>query len=169
MQLFSKKKMALSAALCLAIAQGVFAAPQAPTGLQTSAAAVSETDIPLLWNRPAKGDKVIGYNVYMDGKKIVRTDQDFSTDAKKELKDFYQKSPKAVKIINHMYRVKGLKEGSTHTFTVRALDAAGNESPDSNTLKVTTRKKGKVVDITQFGAVGDGVTVNTAAIQQAVN
>ncbi len=169
MQLFSKKKTALAAALMLAIAQGVFAAPQAPTGLQAPAMAVSETDIPLIWERPKAGDKVIGYNVYMDGKLIVRTDQDFSTDAKKELKDFYQKSPNAVKILNHMYRVKGLKEGSTHTFTVRALDNSGNESPDSNSIKVTTRKKGKVVDITQFGAVGDGSTINTSAIQQAVN
>jgi exo-poly-alpha-galacturonosidase len=87
MQIFSKKKTALAALLSLAIAQGVFAAPAAPTGLQAPEMAVSETAIPLVWQRADKKDKVIGYNVYMDGKLLVRTDQDFSTDAKKELKD----------------------------------------------------------------------------------
>ena len=164
-----KKSLALASLIALAVSGSVFAAPAAPTGLQVPSLSTTTDGTTLIWERPAKTKDIIAYNVYMDGKLIQRTDEDFSSLAKREIQDFYAKTPKAQRITNHIYRVRGLQPGSKHTFVVRALDKNGDESADSNALSVTTQKQsGAVVNITKYGAVGDGKTLNTAAIQRAI-
>ena len=164
-----KKGFALGTLIALAVSSSVLAAPAAPTGLQVPSQATTAEGTTLIWERPAKTKDIIAYNVYMDGKLIQRTDEDFSSLAKKEIKDFYAATPKAQPITNHIYRVKGLQPSSKHTFVVRALDANGDESTDSNKLTVTTMAKSNaVIDITKYGAIGDGKTLNTAAIQKAI-
>ena len=164
-----KKSLALASLVCLAVSGSVFAAPAAPTDLQAPTLSTTAEGMTLIWERPSSTKDVIAYNVYMDGKLVQRTDEDFSSQAKCEIKDFYVKSPKAQAVTNHIYRVHGLQPGTKHVFTVRALDKKGDESADSNTLSVSTLKAGSsIVNITKYGAIGDGKTVNTAAIQKAI-
>ena len=163
-----KRSLALAGAICLAVSGSVFAAPGAPTKLAVPSLSTTAEGTTLVWECPDNMKNVIAFNVYMDGKLIQRTDEDFSSLARREMKDFYVKSPKAQKVIGHMYRVHGLQPGSKHVFTVRALDKNGDESADSNTVKVTVGQQSSTVKITDFGAVGDGKTLNTAAIQKAI-
>lgn len=164
-----RKMAALACFVCMAVSQSVFAAPAAPTGLSVPELSVTEEGMTLIWERPEKNGDVAGYNVYMDGKLIAKTPDDVSSQAKREIRDYYSASPNAWKVLNHLYQVKGLAAGTRHTFTVRALDAAGKESPDSNSVTRMVRTAGQRLDITACGAVGDGKTLNTRAIQQAIN
>ncbi|SFA93994.1 glycoside hydrolase family 28 protein [Selenomonas ruminantium] len=166
----TKKKIAvLALAIGMSLSQVVWAAPAAPTGLTAPVQAVSATSLSLIWDRPARGDDAVSYNIYMDGKLVGKTAQDVSSTAKQEIRDFYKKSPKAQRVICHNYRLTNLQAGSTHTFTVRAVDASGEESTDSNSIIGMMRKNSERLDVTKYGAVGDCTTLNTAAIQKAID
>ena len=164
-----KRSLALAGAICLAVTSSVLANPAAPTGLQVPQLSTTEDGATLIWERPSKTKDIYSYHVYMDGKLIANTVEDFSSEAKKEIQDYYAKDPKGARVTNHVYRVTGLQPGSQHTFVVKSLDKKGEESEASNAVKVTTlgQKQG-IVDITKFGAVGDGKTINTYAIQKAI-
>ena len=72
-----KKGFALGTLIALAVSSSVLAAPAAPTGLQVPSQATTAEGTTLIWERPAKTKDIIAYNVYMDGKLIKRTDEDF--------------------------------------------------------------------------------------------
>ncbi len=170
MRLFGKKRIAaLTFAIGMAISQGVWANPAAPTGLEMPKTAITEDSMSLVWQRPDKKDEVVGYNVYMDGKLVAQTHKNIASQANQEIKDFYNDSPNAQKVVIHNYRAENLTAGSKHVFTVRAVNAKGQESEDSNQVSGTTRNVSKKVNIMDFGAVGDGKTLNTSAIQRAIN
>ncbi|AIQ45845.1 hypothetical protein R70723_08115 [Paenibacillus sp. FSL R7-0273] len=67
------------------------------------------------------------------------------------------------------YTVTGLKPAQEYKVYVCAVTAAGEVSPGSNTVTVSTKPEGELFDITVFGAVEGGVVLNTAAIQAAID
>src|SRR5207302_3461613 len=67
------------------------------------------------------------------------------------------------------FTATGLKPGARYRFTVRSVNAAGDESHDSVAVTAATTATPKVCDITDRGAVGDGSTVNTRAIQATID
>lgn len=87
---------------------------QAPTAPALSAAGHTDTTANLTWSGATDNTGVMSYNIYQDG--ILGTTLGNTT----------------------TYQAAGLVEQTTYLFTIRALDAAGNESPDSNTVSVTT-------------------------------
>lgn len=86
-------------------------APTAPTGLQAGTPA--STSVALSWNAATDNVGVTGYNVY-NGSTLVAT------------------------VTGTSYTVTGLTSNTAYTFTVKAVDAAGNVSPASNAVSVTT-------------------------------
>ncbi|CAK5048324.1 unnamed protein product [Meloidogyne enterolobii] len=71
-------------------------------------------------------------------------------------------------LFNSFY-VDNLEANTVYKFTIRAVYSDG-ESEDSVTLTAKTAQNyGKVIDITEKGANGDGKTINTDAIQGAIN
>ena len=102
MHFLTKQNIFLTAAVSLALSASAFAAPAAPTGLQAPELSVGTDGMTLIWERPVKTDDIISYNIYMDGKLIAQTDHDFSSLAKKEIHDFYIKSPQAQQVTNHL-------------------------------------------------------------------
>ena len=89
------------------------AAPSVPEGLKASS--VAGTEINLSWSPSSDNVKVKGYEVFCDG---IRKG----------------------KISKTAYSCKGLIPGKSYSFTVKALDIAGNFSGLSRQLKVTTAK-----------------------------
>jgi bacillolysin len=85
--------------------------PTAPTNL--AAAGTTSTTTNLSWTAATDNVAVTGYNVY-NGTTLVTT------------------------VTGLTYTVTGLTASTAYTFTVKAKDAAGNLSPDSNVASITT-------------------------------
>lgn len=85
--------------------------PSAPT---LSSSGNTATTIDLSWSGATDNVGVTGYNVYQDGTSV------------------------AANISSTSHQVTGLSASTTYNFTATALDAAGNESPASNIVAVTT-------------------------------
>lgn len=88
--------------------------PTAPTGLQVNGTPTSSS-ISLSWNASTDNVGVAGYRIYT-GTTLAGT----------------------VSGTTLSYTVTGLTAKTSYTFTVRAFDAAGNESPNSNAVTATT-------------------------------
>jgi len=106
----------------------------------------TETDISItvLWDKPVENKSVTGYNVCVNGSCIG-----FS------------------KITN--YTINGLKPDKRFNISVVCKDALGNKSKKCKSISVKTKLLGKVFNILDFGAKPDSVTVNTRAIQNAID
>lgn len=165
-----KKIAALTGAICLSLSASVFAA-QAPTGLQSPTLSTDQDSTWLCWDRPAKGDDAVYYNIYQNGTKIGTTQTPAQTVGTKAMQEFQQKNPELCGdlLIYHSYEASGLAPSTDYTFTVRAVGRDGKESADSKPVKVRTTVVPKTVRLTDFGAVGDGKTMNTAALQKAID
>ncbi|MEK8128181.1 lytic polysaccharide monooxygenase [Paenibacillus filicis] len=88
--------------------------PTAPTGLHVMGTPTSSS-VSLMWSASTDNVGVAGYRVYR-GSTLVTTVSGSTLD----------------------YVVTGLTANTTYTFTVRAFDAAGNVSGDSNAVSATT-------------------------------
>ncbi len=103
----------------------------------------SQTDssIALLWDKTDK--KALGYTVIINGKEVAITK---ATD----------------------YTAEGLMPNTEYSISVRAeLEEGG--MLNSDIISVSTKAKPAVIDVTTYGAVGDGMTSCTRAIQQSID
>lgn len=89
--------------------------PTAPENLKSSV--LQPTSVNISWDAARDNVGVVGYNIYVNGTRISS-----STTTSKQL--------------------NGLKENATYNVYVTALDAAGNESKQSNIVTFTTPKQG---------------------------
>lgn len=142
----------------------------APQQVNVPAMAYDEGSITLVWQKPPVYEDITNYNVYMDGK-LIGTANDNTSPAKPYIDKFYQDSSNgmAEKITLHNYTAKGLKANTTYHFTVRAVNKDGKESPDSQVVTQMTTTVPKVFNVINYGAVADGTTSNTKAIQAAID
>jgi polygalacturonase len=120
--------------------------PLPPQNLMSPPAAVTESTILLLWDKPATIDQAsfAQYCVYRDGVLVGETTKGG-------------------------FNVTGLAPQTAYTFTVKVKDRSGALSAPCNELKIATESEGQIFDITRYGARGDGQTVNTQAIQKAID
>lgn len=107
-------------------------------------ASQTETSIALVWEKPKELSDIVAYQIFINGEMKGSTE---CTD----------------------YTVTNLASSQEYTVFIRALLKSGELSLESNTIKVKTKPKAEIFDITSFGAVGDGRTINTEAIQNAIN
>ena len=121
-------------------------APSVPTGLASSN--ITDTSATLTWNASTDNVGVVAYKIRKDGVLIA--------------------SPTVL-----TYSVTGLTASTSYSFTVLAIDAAGNESAQSTAVIVETITTPVVAFETEYQAVLDYATANSfelpSATQQTID
>jgi chitodextrinase len=108
-------------------------APSIPANL--SATVVSQSQINLAWTASTDNVGVTGYRIYRDGAAVGTA-------------------------TGTTYQDKNLAAGTAHTYTVRAYDAAGNQSADSNAVSATTQAPDTTAPTVSLSAPSDASTVS---------
>jgi exo-poly-alpha-galacturonosidase len=147
------------------------AAPPPPTNLRVPALAFDDSSVTLAWEKPANHADVVDYYVYVNGRLAGSAGQNATSAARPFIDRFYADPTNArqIRVLFDNLTVTNLQARTRYRFTVRSVDAAGRESRDSNRVTQVTAAVPRVFNIAAFGAVGDGVTVNTTAIQAAID
>lgn len=144
-----------------------------PVDLRVPALAFSDNEISLVWNKPDDYENITDYNVYMNGALLGSASENNSrySPAKPYIDKFYadDKYKFHVRISIHNFMVKDLSPDTGYRFTVRSVLANGKESADSKVLVQKTLPKPKIFNIEDYGAKGDGKTVNTSVVQSAID
>lgn len=105
---------------------------------------ITSKTITLLWDKPDQYQDISAYQVFKNGKFVgTSTKTNFTVD--------------------------GLEPGKTYTFYIRAQDKAGKLSEASGKVVAKARPAGKVFNVLDYGAKGDGEIINTVAIQKAID
>lgn len=138
-----KKAVFSSIVAVLIINLSVFAI-EPPQKLMVPPLGIDDSSITVIWEKPNDYSDVVSYNVYMEGSLAGNTK-------------------------NLFYNATDLNAGTPYSITVTAVDANGKESALSNKIIPSTAEEIKVFDVTKYGAVGDGNTLNTTAIQKAID
>ncbi|WP_192895345.1 S-layer homology domain-containing protein [Pelotomaculum sp. FP] len=94
-------------------------APSWGSGSSLTASDVGRTGLTLSWSGATDNVGVTGYNVYQGDSLLTTTP-----------------------VTGNSYDVSGLSAGTEYTFTVQAVDAAGNESTDGPSVTVKTTSSG---------------------------
>ncbi|MFE1443495.1 cellulase family glycosylhydrolase [Streptomyces sp. NPDC058739] len=118
-------------------------APTAPTGLTSSA--VTSTGVTLSWTPSTDNVRVTGYDVYRGSAKVTATPVTGTT-----------------------YTDAGLTPATAYQYTVRARDAAGNVSPASAALTVTTSPSGTPTGAVKVRYRNDDTSATDNAIRHSL-
>ena len=104
----------------------------------------TEDSLALLWDKPEYAERILEYQIYVDGKLFDATT---ATD----------------------YTLNGLKSETEYEIYIQTVRKDGERGISSQMIKASTKKAAETVNIVDFGAVADGTTVNTEAIQRAID
>ncbi|MBA7845893.1 glycoside hydrolase family 28 protein [Klebsiella sp. RHBSTW-00484] len=147
----------------------------APQNVMVPILSADENSLVLVWEKPeSETEQVVDYVIYRDGERLgsARDNQNHYSPAKPYIDNFYQRVASdgwQQQIDLRTYTVGGLKPDTEYEFTVRAVYAEGKESPDSAVIKARTSKTPHIIEAKTFGAKDDGTTLNTQALQQAID
>lgn len=115
-----------------------------PKNLKSPSGTETDSTIVLIWDKPENYMDINGYDVFKNGKYIGSS-----------------------KMTN--YTVNNLNPNTKYSFTIKSKNANGELSKPANEIKITTKKQGTIYNIIDYGAKGDSITLNTTAIQKAID
>ncbi|WP_263063977.1 glycosyl hydrolase family 28 protein [Dickeya dadantii] len=146
---------------------------QAPPALEAIAPSIDNHSVVLIWKTPEDTSNISNYQIYQDNQFVGLASQnnDLYSPAQPYISAFYKNDAGNFhhRIVIQNAKIDGLQASTSYHFTVRAVYTDSSVSADSNEVDVTTTAVPHTIDITQYGAKGDGTTLNTIAIQQAIN
>lgn len=116
----------------------------APRRLISPPESATQNSVTLLWDKPVEYADVLTYYIYQGDKHVATSDKT-------------------------NYTVKGLSPDKRYRFYVKAKFKNEKLSMPTQEIQVTTKPVGKVFNVLDYGAKGDGGTLDTKAIQKAIN
>ncbi|MEN3110968.1 glycoside hydrolase family 28 protein [Uliginosibacterium paludis] len=145
-----------------------------PVALQVPTLAYDDSHIELVWKKPEVYADIVDYRVYLNGSLLGSASANAlqHSPAASYIKGFREADTANfhVSVRHHAFSVSGLKADTEYRFTVRSVNSKGEESADSAPLLARTAPAfAKTVNVAAAGAKGDGATLNTAVIQQAID
>ena len=145
--------------------------PQRPSHVRVPALAFDQSTASLVWDKPASYASIADYHVYQDGRFVGSASTSEHSPALPYINAFYSDPANAaqVKVVMENFTVTGLAPDTSYRFTVRSVDRTGAESRDSTAIVQKTAPVTTVFNVVDYGAAGDGTTMNTAAIQRTVD
>ena len=146
---------------------------EAPSKVLVPTLAYDDQQIILVWEKPADLADIADYHVYANGKLLGGSNANNGqvSPAKPYIDRFYEQDTRNFhhRIALHSYTAVGLAPDTEYRFTVRSVDHAGKESADSPVVVQRTTAVPALFDVRHYGAKGDGQTLDTAAIQKAID
>ncbi len=94
-----------------------------------------------------------------------------STDSTPRSREYfiYQDAMKIGSTRSRTFIVRDLSPSRSYTFSVRSADDSKKIPGGENSIKVTTRNDGRILNVRDLGAKGDGKSADGKAIQSAIN
>lgn len=147
------------------------APPQRPSHVRVPALAFDQSTASLVWDKPEAYASIADYHVYQDGRLVGSASTSADSAALPYINAFYADPANAaqVKVVMENFTATGLRPDTTYRFTVRSVDRTGAESRDSAVTVQKTARVTPVFNVVDYGAVGDGATMNTTAIQRTID
>jgi exo-poly-alpha-galacturonosidase len=118
--------------------------------------AFEDTHITVVWSKPSSGSPA-GYNIYANGAKVGSVSKIMFPNGDSNQQLFYD--------------ITNLTANTSYSIVVRAVDAVGNESGNSNAVVQATTPTSVAINVLSapYNATGNGSTLTTAALQAAIN